>query len=259
MKPHQRISPIEGSFLSAEATKEENQNQQHGISALGLIHLLLRITLVLFFLHLASFLVVSYGNGESEFLRRLDAYFNFNHENNFPSFFSAILLLLAAFLLWFIYKSTAVSDKNRSRWWLLSVIFIFLTLDEAVKIHERLEQVTRLVFTNDAGGFLAWTWIIPYTVFALGIALYNYRFVMQLPKPVRSKFIIAGGLYVFAAAGIESIEGYLMKATAEDPVVLMVTTTVQELLEMMAIILFIAGILKYLVLTKNRFRLTFQD
>ncbi|HEY1022499.1 MAG TPA: hypothetical protein VGE06_09290 [Flavisolibacter sp.] len=258
MKPHQRITRMEGSYLSAELIGDQNQNHHHCISASGVASMLLRIALVLLLLHLATFWIVTQGHKDSDFLRRLDAYFNFNHENNFPSFFSSILLLLSAFLLWVVYKSTAVTDTGRSRWLLLSAIFLFLTLDEAVRIHERIEQVTRLVFTSDAGGFLAWTWIIPYTLFAVAVALYNYRFVMRFPKPVRTRFIVSGALFVFAAAGIESIEGYLMKATAEDPVVLMITTTVQEFLEMVSIIVFVAGILHYLALRSKKLDLTFK-
>ena len=226
---------------------------------MGLCSLLLRITMVLLFLHLATFLIVYMSKEDSDFIRRLDAYFNFNHENNIPSFFSSILLLLASFLLWFVYKTSVVTDKDRSRWLLLSGIFVFLTLDEAVKIHERLERAIRLVLPNDADGFLAWTWIVPYTVFAIAVGLYNFRFVMRLPKPVRTKFIVAGIMYVFAAAGIESIEGYLMKATAEDPVVLMITTTIQEGLEMVSIIIFITGILQYQALTLKKLHLKLRE
>lgn len=258
MKANQPITRSKRGYLSAERAEEQKQNHQHCISASGVTSLLLRITLVLLFLHLATFWIVYQNPSDSDLLRRLDAYFNFNHEANFPSFFSSILLLLSAFLLWVVYKSTTVTDRGRPRWLLLFFIFLFLTLDEAVRIHERLEQVTRLVFTGDAGGFLAWTWIIPYTLFAFGVAIYNFKFVMRLPKPVRTKFIVAGALFVFAAAGIESIEGYLMKTTAEDPVVLLMTTTVQEFLEMVSVIVFIAGILHYLALKPKKLNLTFQ-
>jgi hypothetical protein len=249
---------MEESYLSAERTDEHKQDQQHCISVSGVTSLLLRITVILFLLHLATLLIVSLNSNDSGFIRHLDMYFNFNHENNFPTFFSAILLLFSALLLWAVYKITAVTDTNRTRWLLLSLVFLFLALDEALKIHERIEQATRLVFTDDRGGFLFWTWIIPYTLFAFVVAIYNFRFVMQLPKPVRNKFIVAGCLFVFAAAGIESVEGYLMKATAEDPVILMITTTAQELLEMVSIIIFISAILHYLTLASKKLHLSFS-
>jgi hypothetical protein len=256
MKPHQTYSGMEESFLSAKQFEERDQNYQLTISGRGVISLLVSVMLVLLCCHLLAWWLFYHDKTDTNFIRYFDRYFNFNLENNFPSFFSALILFFSALLLGLIYKLTKVTDTYKKRWLLLSVVFLFLSMDEALKIHERVEHLSRLVFTNNLDGFLFWTWIIPYVLLALVVASFCFRMVLQLPKAVRNKFILAGTLYVFAAAGTESIEGHLMKITAEDPVVLMITTTIQELLEMVSIIIFIAGLLAYLAMKMRSIRLS---
>lgn len=258
MKPHLTINRLKGSYFSADQIAETKQEHQHSLSVKGIINLLLLITLILLVTHLVSFLIVYHDSGDSRFIPYLDMYFNFNRENNVPSFFSSLLLLFSSLLLWLIYKLTEIRDTYRKRWLLLAAIFLFLTLDEALKIHERINVFTSLIFTDNMGGYLTWTWIIPYMLLFLAVAIYNFRFVLQLPRSIRNTFMLAGCLFVFAAAAIESIEGRLMIITAEDPVVLMITTTIQELGEMISIILFISGLLRYLALTSKKLHLTIQ-
>lgn len=256
MKPHLSHSGREENFLPARPFEERNQNYELTISGKGVISLLVNVMLVLLVCHLFACWLFYYNKTDTGFIRYLDRYFNFNLENNFPSYFSALLLFFSALLLALIYKLADGADKYKKRWLLLSVVFLFLSLDEALKIHERIEQVSRLVFTNKMNGFLFWTWIIPYVLLALIVAIFCFRMVIQLPKAIRNKFILSGSLYVFAAAGTESIEGHLMKITAEDPVVLMITTTIQELLEMVSIIIFISALLDYLAMKMKNIRLT---
>ncbi len=256
MKPHLSHSRPEETFLPAGKFEERAQNHQLTLSGKGLVTLLVSTILVLLACHLVSWWLSYHDKEDTAYIHYLDRYFNFNLENNFPSFFSALLLFFSALLLALIYKLTATTDKYKKNWLLLSVVFLFLSMDEALKIHERVERASRLVFTNNMDGFLFWTWIIPYMLMALAVAFFCFRMVLQLPEMVRNKFILSGALYVFAAAGTESIEGHLMKTTGEDPVVLLVTTTIQELLEMVSIVLFISALLDYLAMKMRNIRLT---
>ncbi|RYZ62198.1 MAG: hypothetical protein EOO14_02985 [Chitinophagaceae bacterium] len=256
MKPHLSHSGQEETFLPASTFEERGQNHQLTLSGKGLVAFLATIVLVLLACHLLSGYLAYHDKEDTAYIRYLDRYFNFNLENNFPSFFSALLLFFSSLLLLLIYKLTATADKYKKNWLLLSAVFLFLSLDEALKIHERVERVSRQVFTNNMDGFLFWTWIIPYLLLALAVAFFCFRMVLQLPKAVRNKFILSGALYVFAAAGTESIEGHLMKITAEDPVVLMITTTIQELLEMVSMLIFISALLDYLSKKMRNIRFT---
>jgi len=219
------------------------------------IAILVGITVILFCCHLVSIWASNHYGSDSNISKRLDQYFNLNNEDNFPSFFSALILFLSSALLFFIHKLTKNAYERR-RWLLLALVFLFMSIDEAIEIHERLEPLIRRIITNDADGYLTWTWVVPYVLLALALAVYCFRFVMQLPKPTRNNFILSGCIYVLGAAGIESLEGHLVKHFPGTMVVIF-TTTVQELMEMTGIILFIYGLLSYLAMKHQHVTLTF--
>ena len=246
MKLKSNSIPSEGSILTKAKPEEIEKTSNCAIPVKTIPVLLTGILLALFLFHLISLWLVDSDRGPTGPIMKFNHYFNFNSESNFPTLFSAFILLFASLLLWIIYQLTEPGNRYRRRWILLSAIFLFLSLDEAVRIHEQIEILTRRIFTNDMSGFLKMTWTIPYVLFALTIAVYNYRFVLQLPNLIRKKFLLSGGLYVLAAAGTESLEGYLMQSTAGNRNVLITTITIQEFFEMASIILFISALLDYL-------------
>jgi len=197
---------------------------------------------VLLLIHLFTLWLVANDTSGSLFVKHMDQLFNFNNEENFPTFFSSSILLFAALLLLIISQLTKSRAEGRHKWFVLSMIFFFLAFDEAVEIHERLNDITY--------GFLGkdhqhWSWVVPYTILSAALGIYFFRFVMRLPVVIRNNFILSGFVYVFAAAGLEQIEGRLMKIF--DPaVILPITTTLQELFEMVGVILFIFGLLTYI-------------
>lgn len=225
--------------------RESKFNLQLILSPSKIILILSLITGLLLILHLCSFWLTATRSAESTYVKWMDLYFNFNHENNFPSYFSTFLLLFSAFLLYFIAKVLPPSDWDKNRWHLLSYIFLFLSLDEAVEIHERIGAYTQRLIKNDFYGILQWMWIVPYTILVVVFGLYFLKFLFRLPSNIRKLFILSGGIYVFAAAGIEAIEGFLNKR-ADPGIVVPITTTLQELLEMVGIILFIYALLHFI-------------
>ena len=87
---------------------------------------------------------------------------NMDRELNLPTLFSSALLLMAALLMQRLGKS---SDRIAAQdWRLLSKIFIFLALDEALQIHEILIIPGLRHQVHPA---LASTWVVPYAVLAL--------------------------------------------------------------------------------------------
>ena len=87
---------------------------------------------------------------------------NMDRELNLPTLFSSALLLMAALLMQRLGQS---SDRIATKdWRLLSKIFIFLALDEALQIHEILIIPGLRHQVHPA---LASTWVVPYAVLAL--------------------------------------------------------------------------------------------
>ena len=67
--------------------------------------------------------------------------FDFNQENNIPTFYSAVAILCSSIILLSIATMEKMRNSNYLYWLLLSIIFMFLSLDEIGSIHERVAGV----------------------------------------------------------------------------------------------------------------------
>ena len=109
---------------------------------------------------------------------------NMDRELNLPTLFSSALLLMAALLMQRLGQS---SDRIATKdWRLLSKIFIFLALDEALQIHEILIIPGLRHQVHPA---LASTWVVPYAVLAL-ILLWRFRrFLGSISRATASRLL----------------------------------------------------------------------
>jgi len=184
-------------------------------------------------------------------------------EGNIPTFFSASTLLLCSALLAIIAFAKKKEDAPyRLHWKALSVIFLFLSLDEASGLHEMTIKPLRSLL--NAGGFLHFTWVILGAVFVLIFVLAYLRFLADLPRKTRNLFLVAGVLFVGGALGMEMIGGYYYKMMKEYYYGLLygptlnisrfcnirlkyqMIATVEELLEMLGIVVFIYALMSYI-------------
>lgn len=170
-------------------------------------------------------------------------YFNFNVEGNIPTFFSAMLLLTASALLLVIAFQHRGTDHAKY-WWVLGSVFLFMAMDESAQIHE---GVTRLVYlvtrTAQLPGYFLYAWVMPYSLVVLGAGLFFFNFLLKLPFLIRNLFVAAGGLYIAGALGLEMLEGHYNIVYGYDNVYSSIFCTVEELLEMSGVILFIYALL----------------
>lgn len=207
-----------------------------------------RITKVLYFImflltmgHVLSGLYV-YIRGFSEIPWGV-ALLHFDHEGNLPTFFSALMLLLAGLLLLAI-AFAEKADRWHRHWKGLGAVFVFLALDEAVMIHEQLMPVLRNSF--GATGLLYFAWVIPYSVGLLLLLAIYARFILNLPPKTRSLFILSGGIYVFGALVVELFEGAQMERAGARNFLYQAMMSCEELLEMSGVILFIYALTDYI-------------
>lgn len=112
------------------------------ISAKGVAKGLLVVVGLLFFLHSTGVVLESILEYESRVTRIMVRYFDFNGEENVPAFFSSVILLLAAGLLLLIYRASQSTGSNKSNgyWLALTVVFVFMAVDESVQIHEHIAE-----------------------------------------------------------------------------------------------------------------------
>jgi hypothetical protein len=171
--------------------------------------------------------------------------FNLNNENNLPTFFSALLLLVCSLLL-FVIASFRKSAGQPAGYWLgLALIFLFLSIDEDASIHEVLIVPLRTML--EVSGPFYYAWVIPYGLVVLAIGVAYIPFLFRLPRDIRRLIVIAGSLYVSGALGVELIEGWYYAAHDEtEDLVYELLVTFEESLEMLGTIVFCYALLLFL-------------
>lgn len=171
--------------------------------------------------------------------------FSLNLERNIPTWYAASTLLFCSILLAGIaYVTKMVEGPHVRRWWALSIIFLCLSIDEAVVIHEMGSKLVNLFIST--GGFLLYSWVILGAVFVFTILLLYIRFLADLPKTARLQFLIAGVVYVAGALVVESISAYFADSYGPESIGYHIIFTIEEFFEMAGVIIFIYALLSYL-------------
>ncbi len=180
--------------------------------------------------------------------------FNFDSEMNVPSIYSAFLLLITSLLLLIIGKTKiAKKQKNRFHWIFLGLVFVFLSLDELFELHEKTMDPVRDLF--NASGFFYFSWIILYMFFLILLFILYFKFFIDLPKNTRIKFFLSAGLFVLGGIVFEAIGGrYIDIHGWEKDTVYFWITTVEEILEITGVSLFIYTLYEYLYLESNNIK-----
>lgn len=201
------------------------------------------IVLLLALAHLAaqfSIYVLGYDN-----LFGLIPLFSLNAEENIPALYSSLALVFCALLLALIAWATKRSGRPYFRHWAgLSAIFLFLGMDESLSFHE--SSTVPLRKALDTSGALFYAWIIPYGLFLAVLLAVYARFLLRLPGETRRAFLLAAGLYVSGAMLFEIPGGIYDEAFGRHTPLYSAISTLEELLEMGGIVVFIRALAAYL-------------
>ncbi|MBD2258598.1 hypothetical protein [Pseudanabaena sp. FACHB-2040] len=119
-----------------------------------------------------------------------------------------------------------------------------LSLDEAISLHEKLIEPLRAAF--DLGGIFYFSWVLPMIGFLGILAFFYLRFLLDLSLRSRRLFLLASGMYISGAIGVEMINGLLWESANAATPLYGAFTTLEEFLEMIAISIFIYALLAYL-------------
>lgn len=217
------------------------------------VRLLVVITVVLLLAHIGSYFAQQFVS--LSVAQSLDSLFNLSRENNFPSYFSALLLIMASFLFYGVHKTVKHQlGKWQRHWWLLSLVMAFLSIDEAVQLHERLATVGSNLFARLGISFLSFAWVIPYTILFLVVGAYFLPFVLALARRTKKLFIVAGIFYVGGALGFEFLEGHEVHKNGYS-FMYWLMVTVEEVMEMTGVILLIYALFDYLKTLKSTMKI----
>jgi hypothetical protein len=175
----------------------------------------------------------------------LIAKFDLDNENNIPTYFSSVILLLSAFLLGVI----AVFKKQQSHlyarhWAFLAIIFLCLSLDETASLHEMLTRPVRELFGSQGLFYHSWVFAAVPLVLILGLSF--LRFLLHLPSQTRLLFSVAAVLYIGGAVGTEIVGWDYDAIYGENNLTYNLIAAIEETLEMTGIVLFNYALLRYL-------------
>jgi hypothetical protein len=176
-------------------------------------------------------------------------FLNVDKEKNLPTWFSAGVLLLAACVLWEISAVAKASGAKFARHWkILSLIFVFLSLDETSQVHEWSRNSGIL----DLGEASYLSWIVYALPFVILVALSYLRFLAHLPSKVRWLVVAGGVLFVTGSIVLEIIGAFTGKGVAGQRLPgypyleYLMAAQAEELLEMVGVITFLYAIATYL-------------
>ena len=180
---------------------------------------------------------------------------NMDRELNLPTLFSSSLLLISALLMQRLGHNS--NPDAADDWRLLSKIFIFLALDEALQIHEILIIPGLRHQVHPA---LASTWVVPYAALAL-IMLWKFRsFLGSIPRATATGLLRSGAVYVGGAIGMEMIGSFAVRSRLIrlHSAWYGAITGLEEALELLGIILLIDALLRALLDQHNSIDLTLR-
>jgi len=170
-----------------------------------------------------------------------------NGEGNLAAWFAGMLwgvASLTALSLSRIVSGHSGLLSKRFYWGALSVLFMFLSIDEVAQFHEGAGRLAGPLFV----GYPVYASAVIALLFALTVAMFTMRFILSLPRGIALSIFLAAAVFLTGAVGFESL-GALVEYRGEhlmppgfDWTLLILA---EELLEMLGVILLIATLRYY--------------
>jgi hypothetical protein len=172
-------------------------------------------------------------------------HFALDAEHSLPTWFESLSMAVASGLLAIMAALSHRHDPvNRWHWTLLAVVFILLSMDEAVAFHEA--TMTPLREALKLTGFLHFSWVILAAPILLALAIFYVPFLFRLPWRTALRFTIAGAMFVGGAFGLELVGGYFASTAGMESLPYKIAATCEETLEITGMVLFVTSLLRHL-------------
>ncbi len=185
--------------------------------------------------------------------------FNLDAERNFPTFFSSLIMVAASALLAII---TYLQPKKLSYfkfcWATLAFGFMLMAADEFIGFHEQLSGITKREFGLGGSGFLHFAWVIPAIIIISILGMFFLKFLIRLDSNTRTGFLLAGGVFLSGAIGMEMVDGRYYDLHG-DTLLYNLMSTIEESLEFFGVILFIDRLLLYIATHHKYTSINFQS
>ena len=230
------VGPLSRGADLTMASAAVGRVQAAAIACLTVVHILVQIAY--------------FGFGRDHLLG-LTPLFDLNQENNIPTWYSGMVLFTTAGALGVVAAAKRQAGALFVRHWTaLAFIFLYMSLDELTRIHEQwgpllAQPLGGLRDPQVLSGALRNLWIIPAFLLAAAIGLAYIRFLLHLPSRTRNLFVASGVAFVLATIGMEMLGASLSAAGGRFTPRFMVVATIEEVLEMASIAVFLCAVLEY--------------
>lgn len=163
-----------------------------------------------------------------------------NGEQTIPAWYSSLLLFAAALLLGGIaLRERAQAAGSSSRWIVLAPVFLLLSMDESVALHETIRPLLETLGIHTQ-------WMFFGAAFVALLAVYLLPWVLSLEPRTRALFLLSAALFVGGALGLETASGFVARSAGLESVAYISITAFEEMFEMLGSCLFIYALLDYL-------------
>lgn len=195
-------------------------------------------------------------------LQRATRFFDVGKEESIPTAFSILNLFVSSLLLYAAYIVSKFRCEKISTYWLiLSFIFLYLSIDEAASIHERLGGVTNYI------GFVSIEfahnrWIFLGAIFTTVVFLGFLPFLLALPRRTAALIMLSGGIFVCGALGFETLGGVMLNSgfvSDRSDFIYQIRRVFEESFEMVGIALFNCTLFAHLIPATVGIRFTHRN
>ncbi len=220
---------------------------------------LLTVGLALVMCHVtAAILNKVFATQATEILRD---FFGLEREGSATTWFSSLQLAMIALvsgLLFVCERASESKAKNQTGWLGFSLLFLFLSLDEAAQIHERLDRILEALLlpaghlpNSDllatADGPMAYAYLILYVPVLVVVTILIKRFFASRVRHRATLVLMLAGLAGFALKlGFEPIEAWAGEATWFGHPVMFEIVILQMYALLLGETLILAALLNYL-------------
>jgi hypothetical protein len=172
--------------------------------------------------------------------------FYLDQEQNIPTYFAVLLMLSTALML----GTITVLQKRAGapfimHWTTLTVGMIFMAYDEAFQVHEELIEPVRNFLGDGDLGIYYFAWVLPAFVLLAVLGVFFTRFLLAFPTATRIRFLVAGGVFVGGACGVELAGGYYAELHGTGTWSYSMLATLEESLEMAGLILCLRALFQF--------------
>lgn len=212
---------------------------------LGQVHLALLFMLALLVIAMIGVVLLNYQIPAASMARYLPSQaindyiikFNAGLENNIPTFFNAVLLLLcAALLAWLAAGYAGNKWPFAARWGVLSAVFLLLSMDEIADLHRY--WMLPLRRTLQLTGMWRNAWFVALLPLLVLLAWWCWPLIKSLPARMQRSIWLSAGLYAGGAMAVNVIGLAMVQAAGGKNVATELLKVFEETLEMGGILLF---------------------